>query len=114
MKLLTIILDASGVLHIQATRAPDLRRREISQTTGGAEILFCAVPPEERSAEQLVVALTATIGASRSIDRDRIRRLAIWHVHLKPSLQRVTRRIRKRLFPRFRFWRTASIPAPAR
>lgn len=114
MKLLTLIVDATGTLHIEATRAPDLRRRGISQETGGAEILFCAVPPFGRSAERLSVELEAIIGRSWPIDCDRVRRLAIWHVHLKPMLQRMIRRIRKRPFPRFRLRRTASVPTPAR
>ena len=114
MKLLTLIVDATGALHIEATRAPDLRRREISKQTGGADILFCAVPPIGRSAEQLVVEFTAMVETSRLVDPDRIRRLAIRHVHLKPMLLRMIRGIRKRPFPKFQLRRTASIPAPAR
>lgn len=40
MKLLAIIVDADGALHIEATRAPDLRRREISNLTGTGRTRF--------------------------------------------------------------------------
>lgn len=44
MTLLVIFADGHGQLRIQATRAPQIRRREISRQTGRAEIVFCAVP----------------------------------------------------------------------
>ena len=106
MKLLTIILDATGALHIEATRAPDLRRREISQETGCAEILFCAAPPAGKSAHDIAVELEGVL-ASRTGTRDgsakfHIQRAALWHIHLKPALSQMGRRVRRRVFSLFR------------
>ena len=113
MKLLAIIVDASGALHIEATRAPDLRRREISAQTGSADLVFAAVPPLGQSAEQLVVEFDAVIGAQWPVDADAVRRIAVWHGHLRPRLQRVTRKVRRRLLRKLRLQRAAPILDPA-
>ncbi|WMT87462.1 hypothetical protein NO932_02325 [Pelagibacterium sp. 26DY04] len=113
MKLLTIIVDATGALHIEATRAPDLRRREISAQTGSADLIFAAVPPLGQSAEQLVAEFGVEIGARMPVDADTVRRIAVWRVHVKPRLQRVTRTICKRLLRKLRLRRAAPIPDPA-
>lgn len=110
MKLLTIIVDATGALHIEATRAPDLRRREISAQTGSADLVFAAVPPLGQSAEQFAVKIKAIIGTERPADADAVRRMAVWHVHLRPRLQRVIRKVRKHLLRILRLQRTAPIP----
>ena len=112
MKLLTIIVDATGALHIEVTRAPDLRRREISAQTGSADLVFVAVPPLGQSAEQLVADFDAVIGAQRPVDADTVRRIAVWHVHVRPRLQRVTRKVRKGLLRKLRLRPTAPIPDP--
>ncbi|WP_332712781.1 hypothetical protein [Pelagibacterium mangrovi] len=113
MKLLTIIVDATGTLHIEATRAPDLRRREISAQTGSADLIFAAVPPLGQSAEQFAVKLKAIIGTQQPIDADAVRRIAVWHVHMRPRLQYVTRKVRMRLLRKLRLQRAAPILDPA-
>lgn len=106
MKLLTIIKDAVGSIHIEATRAPDLRRRQISQEFGSAEILFCSAPPAGQSAQQIVTVLQGVLLASEDIDsHSRIRkifRVAVWHVYIKPVVDGWKRRIRR---PRAHLWR---------
>lgn len=106
MKLLTIIHDAAGSIHIEATRAPDLRRRELSQEFGSAEILFCSAPPEGQSAQQIVAILQGILLDSGDMNRQarivKIFRAAVWHVYVAPALDRWKRRIRKPLTSLFR------------
>jgi hypothetical protein len=45
MRIVALIEDGTGRLHLAATRAPDLLRRELSARTGAAALLWCAVPP---------------------------------------------------------------------
>lgn len=96
MKLLVIIADGASQIRIEATRAPDLRRRAISAATGCGEILFCAAPPPGYSAEGLVAVLSkklpANAGTARA--RARIRRQALWCVEIKPMLKRVVGKMR--------------------
>lgn len=93
MKLLVIVRDASGALHIEATRAPDLRRREISQLTGKAELIFCAAPPVGVSAEQVAMELRKVLKYDNRTD---VVRRAAWHVYVLPAVKSWTGRWRRR------------------
>ncbi len=108
MKLLTVIIDATGTLHIEATRAPDLRRREISAQTGAAEILFCATPLHRKSSDTLATELVKVFRAQSeepyaTLSRARIIRRALWHVYFKPPLARIGKKMRKHLLSCARF-----------
>lgn len=99
MKLLVIVRDASGSLHIEATRAPDLRRREISQLTGKAELIFCAAPPAGVSAEQVAMELRKVLkhdDRTAVLDRTDVLRQAAWHVYVLPAVKSWTGRWRRR------------------
>lgn len=45
MKIVTLIEDGFGRLHLLATPAPDLVRREYVAATGNAKLLWCGVAP---------------------------------------------------------------------
>jgi hypothetical protein len=54
MKVIALIRDGDGRLHLDTTRAPDLLRREISHRTGDAQLCWCGVPPEGVAARAVV------------------------------------------------------------
>ncbi|WP_127144657.1 hypothetical protein [Pelagibacterium montanilacus] len=84
MKLLVIIMDGQGRIHVESSRAPDLRRRELSRATGMAEILFCAASQAPESTDRLIAHLKARLDQTDFPDRAHVRRLALWLVHIKP------------------------------
>lgn len=57
MKMLCVVRDGKGALHVVSTRAPDLIRREISSSTGSAHLLFAGVMPHGISADTVVAHL---------------------------------------------------------
>ena len=57
MKIVTLIQDGHGRLHLLATCAPDLARRQYSAATGHAELLWCGVVPNEIGAKVVVAEL---------------------------------------------------------
>lgn len=59
MKLITLILDGQNRVHLAAVRAPDLLRREIAALSGGAELVYVAVPPPDIAAERIVARVAA-------------------------------------------------------
>jgi len=54
MKLIALIKDGAGRLHLDVTRAPDLLRREVALATGGAQLCWCGVPPEGVAAHAVI------------------------------------------------------------
>lgn len=54
MKIVTLIEDGLGSLHLLATCAPDLMRRELSAETGMAHLVWCGLAPHDMGARQLV------------------------------------------------------------
>lgn len=66
MKLVTMIVDARDRVHLAAVRAPDLLRREIAETCGGAALAYVAVPPAGVAAEDVVARVAARFAAVAS------------------------------------------------
>jgi hypothetical protein len=64
MKIIALLQDGLGHLHLVAMRAPDLLRRELSAQTGSAELLWCAVPPSGQGAATVVVVALQRLGVS--------------------------------------------------
>jgi len=61
MKLIALIRDGDGRLHLDVTRAPDLLRREISHGTGDAQLCWCGVPPEGVAARAVVAEIESRL-----------------------------------------------------
>lgn len=64
MKIVALIEDGQGHLHLLASRSPDLVRRDLSARTGTATLLWCAVPPEGVGANIIVAEATQRLGAN--------------------------------------------------
>jgi hypothetical protein len=64
MKIVALIKDGHGRLHLVASRAPDLVRRELSTQTGTAELVWCAVPPQGTGANDIVARALARLGVN--------------------------------------------------
>ena len=64
MKIVALIEDGQGHLHLLASRSPDLVRRELSARIGMAILLCCAVPPKGVGAHTIVVEATQRLGAN--------------------------------------------------
>jgi hypothetical protein len=63
MKIVALIEDGQGHLHLLASRSPDLVRREFSSQTGTAHLLWCAVPPEHHGADAIITEAMQRLGA---------------------------------------------------
>lgn len=61
MKIIALIEDGHGRLHLLASRAPDLLRREISLATGRAHLVWCGLAPDGVGAQQLVDRTTSQL-----------------------------------------------------
>lgn len=62
MKILTLIEDGLGRLHLLATCAPDLVRRELSAGTGTAHLIWCGLAPHDVGARLLVEEIRNRVG----------------------------------------------------
>lgn len=66
MKIATIVLDATGLIHCAATRAPDLYRRAVGTATGGpARLVHVALPPAHLAVEAWLEEALSPLAASR-------------------------------------------------
>ena len=64
MKIVALIEDGQGHLHLLASRSPDLVRRDLSARTGTATLLWCAVPPEGVGANTVIAEALQRLGAN--------------------------------------------------
>ena len=62
MHIVALIRDGNGRLMVSATRAPDLLRRQISASTGSAELVWCGVPPVGEGAKAIVSGIVDRFG----------------------------------------------------
>jgi hypothetical protein len=62
MKMIAMAVDGQGFVHLAATRAPDLWRRDLSRATGGARLAFVAVAPSQLTAETVLARLAERLG----------------------------------------------------
>jgi hypothetical protein len=62
MKMIAMAVDGQGFVHLAATRAPDLWRRDLSRATGGARLAFVAVAPAQLTAETVLARLAKRLG----------------------------------------------------
>jgi hypothetical protein len=63
MKMLGLLTDGDGRLHVVVTRAPDQLRRALSSETGCARLHYVAIPPG--GAAPLAAALERQLGERR-------------------------------------------------
>lgn len=63
MKIVALIEDGQGHLHLLASRSPDLLRRKFSSQTGTARLLWCAVLPEHHGADAIIAEAMQRLGA---------------------------------------------------
>ena len=100
MKIVALIKDGHGRLHLRATCAPDLVRRQYSAETGCAELLWCGVPPTGTGAGAIVEDLRARFGertdGSLEVESDK----AV-HALIEATIVHPMRRKRMRQFKRF-------------
>lgn len=64
MKILSLAADASGLVHLALIRAPDLWRRDIAAKTGGAELVFIALPPAGVAIDDVLSRLDAWLAGT--------------------------------------------------
>lgn len=62
MKIVALIEDGHGHLHLIASRSPDLFRRDLSARTGTANLIWCAVPPGSVGAHAIVAEAMNRLG----------------------------------------------------
>ncbi len=62
MKIVTLIEDGLGRLHLCATCAPELVRREVSAETGTGHLVWCGLAPHDLGARQLVEEIRNRVG----------------------------------------------------
>lgn len=65
MRIVVLIRDGNDQLHLVATRAPDLMRRDLAARTGTAMLLWCAVPPEHHGADAVIAKAQRRLNACR-------------------------------------------------
>jgi len=114
MKMIAMIVDAGGYVHLASTRSPDLLRRQIKAATGvSAHLAFCALAPKGTSCATILEALDARFSDQRSgrgIYRTRaplILAALRWELVWRPLLaapylkvRRIVRRTLRRMVPR--------------
>ena len=115
MKIFSIIEDGDGLVHVAATRAPDLLRREIGAEFGPARLIWCSLPPPGITADRLCAKLDTLLAGARvdagvyGASSRAALRLAYRLCILEPTLRRLLellvrpfRRARRRLALRLR------------
>ncbi|UMY16769.1 hypothetical protein MMB17_19160 [Methylobacterium organophilum] len=65
MKIVVTILNGQARVHIAATRAPDLLRRQIAARTGHALLLAVALAPPRLGPEALIAGIDRRLQAER-------------------------------------------------
>lgn len=68
MKIVALIRDGHGCLHLAATRAQELVRRELADRTGTAVLLWCGVPPHGTAGAGIVSTALERMNCSSAAD----------------------------------------------
>lgn len=65
MRIICLIADGRGRVHVAALRAPDLRRRELAAETGTAHLLAVALAPDRVAPSTIVAGIDRRLAAAR-------------------------------------------------
>ena len=100
MKLVCIFSDGQGRLLVETATAPNLRRRDLAAATGGAEIVYCAIPPRDIPLNDCLTRLSDRLGsriATCEAELRKVRWIATQELVVLPVIRRIKRRIRRRI-----------------
>ncbi|MEM5501217.1 hypothetical protein WNY59_06405 [Ahrensia kielensis] len=101
MKLISVIRTVDDIITLNATRAPDLLRRDFVKNFGSSYLIGCFVPPANVSVGEILARAEIHFSESKislcayQVSGAKMMRWMLWEIYCRPNIIKAYRRLRR-------------------